>query len=59
MPQEPPIQIRVNEPHHQTTEGEAVDIIDGPTVEAHVELAAKPSKFSITTLNASDFAKCS
>ncbi|KAG2035207.1 hypothetical protein BDR03DRAFT_983812 [Suillus americanus] len=42
MPQEPPIQIQVNEPHHQTTEGEAVDIINRPTVEAHVELAAKP-----------------
>ncbi|KAG2745356.1 hypothetical protein P692DRAFT_201841294 [Suillus brevipes Sb2] len=32
----------LNEPHHQTTKGEAVDIIDGPTVEAHVELATKP-----------------
>lgn len=57
MPQEPPIQIRVNEPQHQTIEGEAADIIDGPTVEAHVELAAKPSKFSITALNTSDFGK--
>ncbi|KAG1801897.1 uncharacterized protein BJ212DRAFT_1487520 [Suillus subaureus] len=43
MLQEPPIQIRVNELQHWTTEGEAVDIIDRPTVEAHVELAAKPS----------------
>ncbi|KAG1738865.1 uncharacterized protein EDB91DRAFT_1237652 [Suillus paluster] len=33
----------LNELQHQTTEGEAADIVDGPTVEAHVELAAKPS----------------
>ncbi|KAG1843999.1 hypothetical protein C8R48DRAFT_750910 [Suillus tomentosus] len=32
----------VNEPQHQTIEGEAAEAIEGPAADAHVELAAKP-----------------
>ncbi|KAG1745056.1 uncharacterized protein EDB91DRAFT_1080565 [Suillus paluster] len=39
--------LRVNEPQNQTAEGDAADIIDGPTVQAHVELAATPIQSSI------------
>ncbi|KAG1809839.1 uncharacterized protein HD556DRAFT_1428103 [Suillus plorans] len=37
-----PNRLHVNEPQHQTIEGEAAEIIDGPAAKAHVELAAKP-----------------
>lgn len=36
--------LRLNEPQNKTAEGDVVDIVDGPTVQAHVELAAKSGK---------------
>ncbi|KAG2742413.1 hypothetical protein P692DRAFT_20879595 [Suillus brevipes Sb2] len=36
-----PDHLRLNEPQNQTAEGDLVDIVDGPTVQAHVELAAR------------------
>jgi hypothetical protein len=39
-----PDRLRLNEPQNQTAEGDLVDIVDGPTVQAHVELAAAPGK---------------
>ncbi|KAG1741478.1 uncharacterized protein EDB91DRAFT_1237140 [Suillus paluster] len=34
--------LNVNEPKHRSAEGEVGETVDGPTVEAHVELAATP-----------------
>ncbi|KAG1846295.1 hypothetical protein F4604DRAFT_1884183 [Suillus subluteus] len=37
-----PMFLNVNEPKHRSIKGELSEIVDGPTVEAHVELAATP-----------------
>ncbi|KAG1854630.1 hypothetical protein F4604DRAFT_1932695 [Suillus subluteus] len=41
-PQVLPNSLHINEPQDQSVEGDVADIIDGPTIEAHVELAASP-----------------
>jgi len=40
--------FRVDEPQNQSVEGELDEILDGPTVEAHVELAAIPRESILT-----------
>jgi hypothetical protein len=36
--------LNINEPEHRSIEGEAGEMVDGPAVEAHVDLAATPRK---------------
>jgi hypothetical protein len=40
----PPRYLRINEPQSQSIEGETVEVIDGPTVQAHVDLATTASR---------------
>ncbi|KAG1867517.1 hypothetical protein C8R48DRAFT_772008 [Suillus tomentosus] len=37
-----PDHLRLNEPQNQTAKGDVVDIVDGPYMQAHVELATAP-----------------
>lgn len=48
LPQSLSGRVQVNEPQNQSVEGELAEILDGPTVEAHVELAVTPRESVLT-----------
>jgi len=49
----PARRLRVDEPQHQSVEGDVSETLDGPAVEAHVELAITPRKSVLSLVSPS------